>query len=515
MPGIFYPRHRLHVAAVLEDFSGDRGSPLDRAVEWDVVPRAATLERNDVHTADRLTVELDFRSCPFDPRSVRAASVAYYAGTVDGEGGELPVAEKCLRFLGTVDTPEIALSEHAGATTFECRDYTAIFLGVRARPAMAVPLDRPMDAVLGDLFGFLPGEFSSRIGLAIQGPDGAPMAWPTVHGGGRRSAKLHVEPRDTLWGLIRHVVEDAGLVCFVHLDRLIVSTPRTLGADGNLLDTAQRVQVSFGKNLADFRLKRTFQTQTRPVVVAQYDPRTATTTRSEWPTDDALARSRGGRSGTPPGAGRGRRPAQPPVVITRRTGAPATAQPSDTAEEFAVTGSRSREELTLLAERIHRQRTLYEIEGAFTTCDPVLPSVNDAGDDAGDFDVWSIHTATTVVATIAPHAHAIGLADTADGFGSGAAAKALLVSLGYPAELASALAESWRALGRLRLPFIVRKATLSMGEEQGFKAAVDFMAMLDPTITRDLRAEVASPARAAPRRPEGVTDRRAQPRRPR
>jgi hypothetical protein len=149
------------------------------------------------------------------------------------------------------------------------------------------------------------------------------------------------------------------------------------------------------------------------------------------------------------------------VVITRRTGAPATAQPSDTAEEFAVTGSRSREELTLLAERIHRQRTLYEIEGAFTTCDPVLPSVNDAGDDAGDFDVWSIHTATTVVATIAPHAHAIGLADTADGFGSGAAAKALLVSLGYPAELASALAESWRALGRLRLPFIVRKATLS------------------------------------------------------
>lgn len=511
MPGIFYPRHRLHIAAFLEDFSGDPRTPtaLGGAVEWDVIPRSATLERNDVHTADRLTVELDFRSFPFDPRLVRAASVAYYAGCVDAVGEPLPVAEKYLRFLGVVDTPEVSLSESAGTTTFECRDYTALFMGVYAKAAMAVPTGRPMNAVLGDLFAFLPGEFASRIGLAIQGPDGAPMDWPTVHGGGRRNAKLHVEPRDTLWSIIRHVVEDAGLVCFVHLDRLIVSTPRTLGADGALLESAQRPQVSFGKNLSDFRIKRTFATQTRPVVIAQYDPRTATTTRSEWPTNDARARSRGGRS-SPGRAGRG----APPVVITRRTGGAVAAQPSETAEEFAVTGTRSREELTLLAERIYRQRTQYEVEGAFTTHDPALPTINDAGTATGDFDVWDVHTATTFVASVAEHAAAIGLADNADGFGSGAAAKALLVSMGYPDTVASALAESWQRLSRLRLPFIVRKASLSMGED-GFKAAVDFMAMLDPSVTRDLRTELTVPARAAQRRPAAVSDHLARPRRPR
>ena len=145
MPGIFYPRHVLRIAAVLETFDGSP-TTLDRAVEWQVIPRSAKLERNDVHTADRLTVVVDFREFPFDPRLVRAASVTYYAGNT--RGGELALDATTMRFLGVVDTPETYLSEDSSTVTFDCRDYTAILLGQRATPAMAVRLDRSLREVL-------------------------------------------------------------------------------------------------------------------------------------------------------------------------------------------------------------------------------------------------------------------------------------------------------------------------------------------------------------------------------
>lgn len=472
MPGIFYPRHVLRIAAVLEDFSGD-ATTLARAIEWQVIPRAAKLERNDIHTADTLSVTLDFREFPFDPRLVRAASVVYYAGNTDG--GPLTLDETTMRFMGVVDTPETSLSEDAQTVTFECRDYTAVLLGERARPAMAVALDRPMDQVLGDLLATLPAEWASTIRPVIQGPDGASIPWPIVPGAERRIAKLPVEPKDTLWSLIRRIVEAAGLVAFVELDRLVVSTSRTLGSDGSLRADANRLHVVFGENLADLRMKRTMTNKTRPVALRQYNPATGDTITSEWPT--AAERSR------PSGQRRGR----PAVVVRRTGGATVTNDQSDQAEEFAVTGTRSGEELNALAESIYRQRARFELEGAFTTHDPVLPQVRGSrGNPAPDFDLWAIHTATTLYADISEQA------DLAfDTSAPRADRERALVARGYPSEVASVLVTSWSQLSRVSLPFIVRKASLSLDGESGFRAEVDFMAMLTPVAAGEIRTPLA------------------------
>lgn len=478
MPGIFYPRHVLRIAAVLEDFGGGT-TTVAEAVEWNVIPRTARLDRNDIHTADTLSVTLDFREFPFDPRLVRAASVVYYAGNTDG--GALSLDESTIRFMGVVDTPESSLSGDAQTVTMECRDYTAVLLGERARPAMAVALDRPMDQVIADLLATLPGEWARTIRPVIQGPDGMSIPWPIVPGHGRRNARLQVDPKDTLWSLIRSTVEALGFVCFVDLDRLVVSTSRTLGADGQLRADASRVHVVFGRELMDLRLKRTMTNKTKPVALRQYNPTTGETTTSEWPTSAERARPSGGRRG------------RPSVVVRRAGGATITHDDADQAEEFAVTGTRSSEELSAHAQSIYRQRARYELEGSFTTHDPVLPQVRGTrGNPAPDFDVWAIHTATTLYADIGEQA---GIAF--DSEAPRADRERALVAKGYPAEVASALVTSWAQLSRVSLPFIVRKASLSLDGESGFRAEVDFMAMLSPMTEGEVRATITTSAPGA------------------
>lgn len=476
MPGLFYPRHALHLAAILEDFSGG-ATEVDRAVEWDVIPRTAKLERNDVHTADTLAVTLDFREFPFDPRLVRAASVSYFAANT--RGGACPKTHETMRFLGVVDVPESSLSEDAQTVTFECRDYTAILLGKRATPAMAVALDRPMDVVLRELLATLPGEQATLLTPMIQGPTGEPIAWPVVPGHSRKAAKLPVDPKDTLWAIIRRIVEAAGLICFVDLDRLVVSTSRTLGVDGSLRD-APRLRVVFGENVSDLRMKRTLTNVGRPVALRQYNPLTGETTTSEWPTSaQSVVRGRTKRGHT--------------AVVTRRTGgARVTHDDANSAEEFVVNGTRTGEELNRHAEAIFRQRARYELEGAFSTHDPVIPQITDGGRAAEDFDAWSIHTATTLFAEIKEQ--------SAVAFAAGASREAKereLVARGYPPEVAAALVTSWAQLARVSLPFIVRKASLTLDGETGFKADVDFMAMLGPAAQGDVAAERTNPAPGA------------------
>lgn len=473
MPGIFYPRHVLRIDAVLEEFDGGAAT-VDRAVRWNVIPRAAKLERNDVHTADRLTITVDFKEFPFDPRLVRAATVTYYAGNTDG--GELPLTRATMRFLGVVDTPETYLSEDAQTVTFECRDYTAVLLEKRATPAMAVALDRPLDVILRELLATLPGVWGQTIVPTLEAPPDVDIAWPIVPGGGRSKARLPVEPKDTVWSVIRRVVEAQGLIAFIDLDNLVVSPSRTLGTDGQLRDSP-RLHVVFGENLADLRLKRAMNNTGRPVVLAQYDPRTGDTIRSEWPRPEDRARAGRSRS-------RGRQD-----VVVRRTGGAQVNDHENDAEEFVVTGDRTGEQLSLLAESIHRKRSQYELEGSFTTHDPVLPQVTDGGEQAPDFDLWAVHTATTLYADIAAHTIAFDtLATRAD-------KERYLTARGYDPVVASALVRSWGELARvsLALPFLVRKAALSLDGDAGFRAEVDFQAMLTPQVLDEL-----APGRAVP-----------------
>ncbi len=465
--GVYYPRHLLRIAAVLEDFAAGATS-IDQAVEWTCVPRRARLERNDIHTADRLQLDLDFREFPFDPRLVRAASVAYFAA--DTGGRSLDATDRSLlRFVGVVDVPEMGLGEDDQRVSLECRDYTALLLGVRAGAEMAVALDRPMDDVLGELLAGLPGEQASALRLVLR-PDGT--AWPTVSAGGRHGARLVVEPKDTLWSLVRRVVEQSGLVVFVELDQLVVSTPRN--ADG----TQRPAHAVFGRNLTSLRMRRNTQNLTRPVRLTQYDPATRQTTSATFPPLEGA----GGRSRT------GTRPS---VAIRATPGATVASQAAE-AEEFAVRGHCTEDELRQGAERVYRARARTEIEGSLSTAEMRLPTVDADRQPTGQtLDVLGLSTNDTLVVEIGEQARL-----AFDARRDSASRARELIRLGYPATVAGALVRSWEHLDRIRLPFVVRKATFTL-DENSFGADVDFQNLLSPFVAGETTPREMGPSLGA------------------
>lgn len=454
---LYYPRHALRIFAVLEDFTGTRTAS-EAARDWAVVPRSARLERNDIHTADKLVAEVDFHEFPFDPRLVRTAAVAYYAG--DTRGGELARDERTLRFLGTLDVPETALGEDALKVTLECRDYTALLVDKKASARMQVPLDRSLRDVLSDLLETLPGEQATLLRPVLFDAQGTGIEWPVVHGGGRRGARLPVEQKDTLWSAILRAVQMTGLVCWIELDALVVSTPR------NATASARPATFAFGRNLTDLRVRRNTQNLTRPLALTQYDPATGERLTAVYPPE-----ARAGRSG----GGRGARA----HVALSRAGRTSAGQSESQAEEFNVAGHRTQEQLEHAAEGAYRARASSEVEGSFSTHEL----------RAGDVDVYSLTAGDLITAEISEHARA-----AFDGATDYATRKRYLVGRGYPPNVAAALAQGWENLQndrarRTSLPFSIRKATLSL-DDRAFRLDVDFQNLLTPFVGGEVAPDV-------------------------
>lgn len=450
----FAPRHSLRIFAVMEDFSGATASPASSAVDWVTIPRRARLERNDIHTADRLSVEVDFRSFPFHPSMVRSAAVAYFAWD---EMGDPPAGavEQNLRFLGVVDVPELNLGDESHAS-LECRDYTAVLLGKKASAAMRVPLGRPLDDILRDLLATLPGEQATLLSLQLfaGGRD-----WPVVSAGGRSNARLFVEPKDTLWSVIRRVVQQVGLVCWVELDRLVVSTPR------NVTERTRPVRFSFGRNLSSLRLRRDPQNQTKPVALTQFDPRTGQRSQAVFPPEAGRPRGRRQRGhATISGSGRG------------------SANGEDTKpEEYNITDSLSAEDLARAAETTYRQRARTEMEGSLSTHEMRV----------GAYDLLTAKTTDAIEAVIEEQVRAI----VSESGGDATLSVVNLMAAGYPPTVARALVTGWRALDQVRTPYVVRKATLEIGES-GFQADLDFQNALTPYVERDIEPEAQTSTRS-------------------
>lgn len=454
----YYPRHALRILAVLEDFTGNP-TRASSARDWVVVPRSARLERNDLRTADKLVAEVDFHEFPFDPRLIRTAAVAYYAG--DTNGGALARDERTLRFLGTLDSPEAVLGDDALKVTLECRDYTAFLLDKKATAAMQVPLDRGLREILVDLLATLPGEQATLLRPVLHDALGTGLEWPTVHGGGRRGARLPVEPKDTLWSVILRVVQMTGLVCWVELDTLVVSTPR------NATASSRPTRFAFGHNLSDLRLKRNTQNLTRPVALTQYDPASGLRTTAVYPPEPRAGRSGGGR-----GRGRGQRAHAALSHAGRASTGTQDAQP----EEFNITGHRTEAQLLEAAEQAYRDRAKTEIEGSLTTHELRV----------GGTDVYELTAGDLIRAEVDEHTRAAfeGARDTAS-------RERYLLARGYPPAVAGALAQSWEHLDRVALPFSIRKATLAL-DDRSFQLDIDFQNLLTPFVEGEVEPDATT-----------------------
>ncbi len=254
----YYPQAVLTLRVRWEDFS--TGDPiLEKPAKLTVIARDVTVQINDYTKADTFNASIDYKSFPFDPRSIRALGVTIhmenktktFVGDVNAPDFNslnlIEPSEENSVFTGFVDEESISFDDSSRTVSFEGRDFTSLLIDAPFS-LKKIDLGRPLDQIIADLIGELETtanlEVDNRTGEEL--PNIGKFA-PDYHPLGKdRSAKK----KEKYWDVITDIVSRAGLIAYIELDKLVINTPRTLYAD------TQATQLVWGKNLTRLGFKR-------------------------------------------------------------------------------------------------------------------------------------------------------------------------------------------------------------------------------------------------------------------
>lgn len=294
---VFYPRCVVRIEAIFVQAIGE-----ERFTGWECVPRSVEWGRNNPRAADTCRITLNYRDFPIDPRMLSAAHVQVYAADVRGHRNELPLTTETLRFQGFVDVPESTLSDDVAQVTFDCRDYTSLYLnrpwrrvadevgatdnndGTVTKTEKKSRIRIPKNVTLE--------KFIEQIREKIRPPGASSIESPPtiferqdVKSGivAKRVGRtdLSMRQNDTAWDVLTLVCELFGQVPVWDLDPNIgpVLRIRTPAEDGRNF-----ASVRFGQNIKRLTFKRNLQAPERKAIrLIIWNPRTGRAVEGLWP----------------------------------------------------------------------------------------------------------------------------------------------------------------------------------------------------------------------------------------
>jgi len=238
----------------------------------EILPRFAKVELNSYQQADEFEIRLDYNAFPVDPRTIRSCGVGIWMGTTD-KYGELITNEPddCL-LTGFVDDFEIQFEEEDQVLQLRGRDFTGILLDTKWFHGN-VPLDMKLDEAFRWILNHDPS--FAKIEVVNESAE----ALPTLSQIKLRSYEEHT-PRneDSYWDLIYDICIQAGFICYIKLEQLIINKPR------NMYPSTKSTNFVYGINLNTLKFRKSFAKQTGlNVEVRSYDPITKTTLRATYP----------------------------------------------------------------------------------------------------------------------------------------------------------------------------------------------------------------------------------------
>jgi hypothetical protein len=252
---VYYPQAAMKLRILLEDFKLTSDASKQKPYEVIVVPENVTVNVNDHKTSDSFSAELDYRNFPFDPRSVRACGVVIYVANTerlyadDGSLNKLVPSDDNAVFAGFVDTDTMSFDDTSGKIKFEGRDFTSLLIDQKYKENLPIDYALPIDVLIRNFLNTFPATkeitLDNQTGgvlpnLAKYHPDlSSPMA--TMKNPGAH---------ESYWEIIQDIVHRAGLICYFHLNHLVITTPR------NLYNDAADLKIIYGKNIKSIEFKR-------------------------------------------------------------------------------------------------------------------------------------------------------------------------------------------------------------------------------------------------------------------
>lgn len=412
----YYPRARVNLSLVQRGAGLLTGADGELMALGAIRPRSVHVDCNDPEKADTWSAQFDLGHFPLDPSEVRAAVAAVHIGQVANAEDELITTNsENLIAVGHADKVTRKYSGDRASVEFEGRDYTALFLDTLWGDA-ALKTGRRLDEMIADLIASKPG--LSRMLIETRGMDRAPIISP---GTTAKTKVFRYQDTGKVWDGLQDLAAQAGVILTVDRDVVVIQPPRNVGP--NSLES--RPIFVDGLNLKNLDITRSMaQDEIDNVKVRAVDPRTYKTLEGFWPN-----------------------PPRETVKITRSKGQTS----KNRTQEFSVHRishpAPTEAILTEVAKRIWEARAQQQLEVKLETAEMLVPSIVPGdlnGEIAWSFDATKMRNGRTIRLRVDRETrHVLDRPITAG------QREIELRAVGYTAQVANVLAQSWHTLDRL------------------------------------------------------------------
>ena len=361
--------------------------------------------------------------------------------------------ESNIVFLGFADEESINFDDTKRTVRLEGRDFTALLID-RKYLGGPVNLELPVDQVIQGLLDEL--KEVTKITIEKRVPGDLPVLAKFFDSKDDTSGKKNSRRDESYWDLIQRIVSQAGLISYIELDKLVITTPRIL------YGTEKIKRFVYGRNIKNLEFKRkigrrkNFNVAVRSMVFSTKEVLTAkipAEATPEWSKDSGIPNVE----------------VKVPELNTDGTAKAEQELKPAPYMSFRLTNINDKDHLIEVGQNIYEEMSRQQIEGSFETAD-MMTFESDGKDDPKtrtEFDILKLRNGTPVSVWI----DAKDLKNIVQ-FANDESRELYLRARNIDPKAARYLSEN---IGRADASFYTKSVQFSLDETTGFKAKVDFI----------------------------------------
>lgn len=249
---LYYPQGAVTLRIHWEDYGNTDNKILNDIYKLPVLARNIEVNINDYTEADTFSCEIDYKTFPFDPRTIRSVGVIIHMedkkSIFKGNSlNKIEATDENIVFTGFADEESITFDDTTRVVRFEGRDFTALFIDAKylGKPiSLSQPLDKIIQFLIDDQKSTKKIEIENRTEEEL--PVLSKLA-PTLD---EKMAIKNIKKNESYWSIIQDLIERAGLIAFIELDKLIISKPQ------KIYNRVKSKQFIYGNNIKRLEYKR-------------------------------------------------------------------------------------------------------------------------------------------------------------------------------------------------------------------------------------------------------------------
>lgn len=471
MNRVYYPKAIAVLNVLLFDYGDTKKK---QEFHLSVAPTRVSININSYTEADTFSMSSRFEDLPFDPRLVRAIQVTI--GVIDLKSlrkfdlKDFNKNHDSVIFTGFADRHTIKWDESERIVSFEGRDFTSYFIDTPYRGKKPA-INRPVKDVIQDLIKQIPGaeniKVEDRSGSAIKSVAKSLPGWDLVNGKKSTDGQFeYTSPNRTYWDVIVSLCESAALICYIELDKLVLTSPRILYSSSN---KKRSISLIYGENLSDLSFYRNLGRKKKfNLILRSFDVHSQKNIEVLIPRDSEKSWSRAMNINK-----------NHQMVRFLDSNGVAQAKPAPF-YSFSFK-SKSKDELIQIGQKTFEEFVRQQLEGECATREM---RIND--ETGAEFDLSKIKVGTPVALEIRQEDVKYILRQGPDGRQISSGQRiSYLIRRGWKREAAQTLIDAvGDGLGRLRPLFYTREAQIEMNED-GFSIRIGFVNFIQISDNED------------------------------